>query len=77
MYKADEGKVWDYAIPREDGSHLYGTVLYLGKGDSIDNYKQVDVSERDAYEAEQEKKANEVKLSQVLRELYPSEYEEE
>lgn len=80
MYQADEGKVWDFAVPREDGTHLYGRTLYLGKGDSIDNYIQIDEAEMNAYYAEQEKlekKAREQELLEQLSVLYPEEYKED
>ena len=37
-YIAPDGYVYDYAIPREDGEHLYVKYLYLTKFDSIRNY---------------------------------------
>lgn len=37
-YTAPDGFVYDYAVPREDGEHLYVKYLYLTKFDSIDNY---------------------------------------
>ena len=76
MYKAEPGMVWDYATPREDGVHLYNSILYLGKNDSIDNYKQVSVEERDTLLAKQEKEEKEIELSRILRQLYPEEYKE-
>lgn len=54
-YVADEGKVFEWATPRysttidENGQiiqgeqqHLYAVELYLGFGDSIDNYIEID-----------------------------------
>lgn len=54
-YDADEGKVFDWAVPRfieetdEEGNvkqvqeHLYATTLFIGGNDSIDNYIEVEV----------------------------------
>lgn len=49
-YDADEGKVFDWAVARysedEDGKktqqHLYAKTLFIGVGDSIDNYIEID-----------------------------------
>ena len=41
-YTAPDGFVYDYAVPREDGEHLYVKYLYLTKFDSIDNYVLVE-----------------------------------
>lgn len=49
-YDADEGKVFDWAVARfsedEDGNktqqHLYAKTLFIGVGDSIDNYIEID-----------------------------------
>lgn len=50
-YEPDEGKVFDWKEPREikdeEGkvtgyNHLYASILFLGKYDSIDNYIEVD-----------------------------------
>lgn len=76
MYQANEGKVWDFAVPKEDGSHLYGKILYLGVGDSIDNYIQVDEAERDAYYAEQEQKEKEAQFKEMMKDAYPDMYAE-
>ena len=37
-YVAPDGFVYDYAVPREDGKHLYVKYLYLTKFDNIKNY---------------------------------------
>lgn len=37
-YEAPKGYVYDWAIPKEDGNHLYVKFLFLSKSDSIDNY---------------------------------------
>ena len=37
-YEAPEGFVYDWAIPKEDDSHLYVKFLFLSKNDKIDNY---------------------------------------
>lgn len=54
-YDADEGKVFDWAVPRfveredEKGNiievqeHLYASTLFIGGNDSIDNYVEVEV----------------------------------
>lgn len=36
-YKADEGMVWKL----RDSEDMYGSVLYLGTGDTIERYEQV------------------------------------
>lgn len=49
-YDADEGKVFDWAVARfhtaENGKktqqHLYAKTLFIGVGDSIDNYIEID-----------------------------------
>lgn len=41
-YEAPDGYVYDYAVPREDGEHLYVKYLYLTRFDSIDNYVLVE-----------------------------------
>ena len=41
-YEAPNGYVYDYAVPREDGQHLYVKYLYLTRFDSIDNYVLVE-----------------------------------
>lgn len=53
-YDADEGKVFDYKVPRfnevtnEDGTtelveeHLYAKTLFLSATDSIENYIEVE-----------------------------------
>ena len=47
-YEADDGKVFDWKNQEEhtdeDGTinHLNAKILYLAKGDSIDNYIEVD-----------------------------------
>lgn len=49
-YDADEGKVFDWAIPRyienENGEevqeHLYAKTLFIGGNDHIGNYLEVD-----------------------------------
>lgn len=49
-YKADPGKVFDWAEPRfetnEEGKevqiHLYATSLFLGDTDDISNYVEID-----------------------------------
>lgn len=53
-YDADEGKVFDWAVPRfieredEEGNivkeqeHLYASTLFIGGNDSIDNYIEVE-----------------------------------
>lgn len=41
-YEAPSGYVYDYAVPREDGKHLYAKYLYLSRFDSIDNYVLVE-----------------------------------
>lgn len=71
-YIAQEGKCFKVKDV-EDG--YLGSILYLGKGDSIDNYEEVDISEREAYEAEQEKKQKEEELRRLMLELYPPEEE--
>ena len=48
--EADEGKVFDWSVPRfeedEEGNqvqqHLYAKTIFLGINDSIDNYIEVD-----------------------------------
>ena len=70
IYKADEGKV--FTIP---GTNVFAKTIYLGKGDSIDRYIQVDESERDEYNQEQERKEKEEELRRLLLELYPQEAE--
>lgn len=50
-YDADEGKVFDWAIPRyiedEDGNqvqeHLYVKTLFIGSNDTIDNYIEIKI----------------------------------
>ena len=37
-YTAPDGYVYDYAVPREDGTHLYVKYLYLTRFDNINNY---------------------------------------
>ena len=37
-YEAPEGYVYDWATPKEDGSHLYVKFLFLSKLDKIENY---------------------------------------
>jgi hypothetical protein len=37
-YEAPTGYVYDWATPREDGSHLYVKYLFLSKQDKIENY---------------------------------------
>ena len=37
-YEAPKGYRYDWAIPKEDGNHLYVKFLFLSKSDSIDNY---------------------------------------
>lgn len=41
-YIAPDGYVYDYAIPREDGQHLYVKYLYLTQSDNINNYVLVE-----------------------------------
>lgn len=49
-YDADEGKVFDWAVPRfqldidgnEIQEHLYAKTLFIGGNDSIDNYVEVE-----------------------------------
>jgi len=41
-YTAPDGLVYDYAVAREDGEHLYVKYLYLTKFDNINNYVLVD-----------------------------------
>lgn len=41
-YVAPDGYVYDYAVPKEDGRHLYAKYLYLSRFDSIDNYVLVE-----------------------------------
>lgn len=49
-YDADEGKVFDWAVPRfiedEDGNeiqeHLYVKTLFIGELDDISNYIEVE-----------------------------------
>ena len=38
QYEAPEGYVYDWATPKEDGSHLYVKFLFLSKLDKIENY---------------------------------------
>jgi uncharacterized membrane protein (UPF0127 family) len=51
-YDADEGMVFDYKEPRyntvmegeeekQEQTHLYAKTLFIGVGDSIDNYVEV------------------------------------
>jgi hypothetical protein len=40
-YEAPKGYVYDWATPKEDGSHLYVKFLFLTHTDSIDNYTLV------------------------------------
>ena len=44
-YEAPEGYVYDWATPKEDGSHLYVKFLFLSKTDKIENYVLVNVPE--------------------------------
>lgn len=37
-YEAPKGFVYDWAVPKEDGSHLYVKYLFLSKNDEIKNY---------------------------------------
>lgn len=37
-YEASPGYVYDWATPKEDGSHLYVKYLFLSKQDRIENY---------------------------------------
>ena len=62
VYHAGEGKI--FAV-KADGTRL-GTVLYLAKGDSIENYIEVEMEDRAEKEA---------LLRQLLAELYPPEEE--
>ena len=41
-YTAPDGFVYDYAVPQEDGEHLYVKYLYLNRLDNINNYTLVE-----------------------------------
>lgn len=41
-YVAPDGYVYDYAVLREDGEHLYAKYLYLSQFDDIRNYALVE-----------------------------------
>lgn len=72
---ADEGMVFDYKEPI-DNQHIFAKLIYLGIGDSADNYIQVEESVRDEWERQQEQEEKEAELHRLLRELYPDNKEE-
>lgn len=74
FYYADPGKIFD--LKDNSQGHFYSQRLCLGDGDSIQNYKEVDIAEYEKYQAEQEKKHKEEELRRLMLELYPPEEED-
>lgn len=74
FYYPSKGKVFTTKEPTTPP--LYALAISLGKGDSIENYIEVDITERDAYYAELERQQQEEELRRLLMELYPAEQSE-
>ena len=41
-FRADEGKVFDWANPEEHEDHVYVDELYLSKEEDIEHYVEID-----------------------------------